>query len=320
MANFFTQHHFSPRWSTSSHHDAPAEHLTPKSTNGQTPSHHTNNSHQNNHPDNRAHPSHMHDAVSRFLQALNFHYGPDDYEMANPHFDMVETKNCYAVYGELPGLSQKDIAVEANDHLFTLTISGELKRPIPKEVPEAIAATFADSEGVGIAHLTKGKEPEPEPETAETAAEPAPDASNTSKAAPPAEVEAGPSEQQEQPKPSTETEATAAPSTPKPAENGNGAKADHKPHEKTTHWHVKERRVGHFKRVFRFPVEFVEMANIKANIHHGLLCVIVPKRNDLESYNRKVEENRKVSVDTFISGPDHTTNSVPIVRLFLLGP
>ncbi|KAK4206632.1 hypothetical protein QBC37DRAFT_434672 [Rhypophila decipiens] len=278
MANYFTQYHFSPRWTSPAHHDAPAEHLTPKSTD----SHHANN-----HPHRL--PGHTHDTVSRFLQALNFHYGPDDYDVVNPHFDMVETKTCYAVYGELPGLGREDVAVEANDHLFTLTIAGELKRPIPQEAnpKSSTVATTADTEGVGIAHLNR-----PAPASEE------PDASNTSKPTPPPATQ--------------ETEAassTAKPSTeepqPKPADdtNTNGHKAPEQQNEKDDiYWHIKERKIGHFKRVFRFPPELVEMGNIKANIHHGLLCVIVPKRDDTEAYNKKVDEARKV--DIFQGGPD----------------
>ncbi|KAM7187707.1 HSP20-like chaperone [Rhypophila sp. PSN 637] len=262
MANYFTQYHFSPRWTSPAHHDAPAEHLTPKSTN----SHHANN-----HPHRL--PGHMHDTVSRFIQALNFHYGPDDYDVVHPHFDMVETKTCYAVYGGLPGLGREDVAVEANDHLFTLTIAGELKRPAPQEAnpKRNTVATTADTEGVGISHLNR-----PAPASEE------PDASNASKATPP-------------PAAAQETEATS--STAKPSTEQQDEKDD-------VYWHIKERKIGHFKRVFRFPVELVEMGNIKASIHHGLLCVIVPKRDDTEAYNKKVEEARKV--DIFQGGPDST--------------
>jgi len=266
---YFTQHHFSPGW-TSPHRAhinvpttvVPPPHITPgvaAPKNEQDP---TNPVKLNVH-----HHVPGHDTFSRFLHAFNSHYGSEEHDVVHPHFDLVETKTCYAVYGELPGLGQEDVAVEANDHLFTLTISGELKRPTPQATDGAPAA--ADPEGVGIAH----DESEPAAPAEETPPQPA------------QEMEG----------------ATAEPSKPANEEaikqQDEGTKPEDKAEQEANiHWHVAERRVGNFKRVFRFPVELVEMSAVKASIHHGLICVIVPKREDLEAYNRKLEDARKVDI------------------------
>lgn len=267
---YFTQHHFSSGWTSprGTHTNVPATvvpppHLVPGAAAAKTEQDPTAPTKLNVH-----HHLPGHDTFSRFLHAFNSHYGPEEHGLVHPHFDLVETKTCYAVYGELPGLGQQDIAVEANDHLFTLTISGELERPTPQVTGSA--PTAADSEGVGIAH----DESEPTAPTGET----------------------------QTPQPTDEMEATTAePTEPvneePPKHHEESAKPDAKDKtEADTHWHVTERRVGHFKRVFRFPVELVEMSAIKASMHHGLICVIVPKREDLEAYNKKVEDARKVDI------------------------
>lgn len=270
MSALFTQHRF-PRWifHHRAHHDVPVAGATnaeePKARDSPSPSH------------NDHHRLPGHDAFSRFLQALNLHYGPEDHDVIHPHFDLVETKTCYAVYGELPGLGQEDVAVEANDHLFTVTISGELRRPTPK-VTE-VAAAGANLEGVGITHQTS------EPPTVIT--------------------------KETQPQPAQATEATTSevnnpPSQERAEQQEERAKPEEKK-EEDIHWHVTERRVGHFKRVFRFPVDLVEMTSVKASMHHGLLCVIVPKREDVETYNKKLEDARRVDV---------LTGSIPLFGYF----
>ncbi|KAK1833879.1 HSP20-like chaperone [Podospora conica] len=54
----------------------------------------------------------------------------------NPHpaFDLAETRSCYTIYGDLPGLRRSDVTVETDDVLCTVTISGTLTRKKPGEV------------------------------------------------------------------------------------------------------------------------------------------------------------------------------------------
>lgn len=267
---YFTQHHFSPSLTSPRHPTnvpttvVPPPHVDPPRATAAL----------KNEPGppsptklNVHHPP-GHDTFSRFLHAFNSHYGPGEHDVAHPHFDLLETKTCYAVYGELPGLTQKDVAVEANDHLFTLTISGEMKRPTPRVTEGAPAA--ADPEAVGIAHNESTEPADPAEQTTQVTAE---------------DMEATTAEPS---KPSTNQESPKQPQE-------EGAKPEGKP-KPGFHWHITERRVGNFKRVFRFPAELVEMSAVKASIHHGLICIIVPKREDLEAYNKKVEDARKVDI------------------------
>ncbi|KAK4445880.1 HSP20-like chaperone [Podospora aff. communis PSN243] len=84
------------------------------------------------------------DTLHHFLHAFHEHYttSPQTTTSASgagtstthPHFDLVESKTTYTIYGELPGLKRNDITVETNDLMFTVTISGVLRRSIPTEV------------------------------------------------------------------------------------------------------------------------------------------------------------------------------------------
>jgi HSP20 family molecular chaperone IbpA len=66
-----------------------------------------------------------------------------------PNFDLVENKTTYAIYGELPGLERNDINVDVNDHLSTVTISGQLKRLAPPTRPDP----GASADDIGVVHL-----------------------------------------------------------------------------------------------------------------------------------------------------------------------
>ena len=61
------------------------------------------------------------------------------------------------------------------------------------------------------------------------------------------------------------------------------------------HWHVEERRVGPFCRVFHLPVGQEDMACVQASMRDGLLTVTVPK-TVAEIYREEVSRRRKVEV------------------------
>lgn len=52
----------------------------------------------------------------------------------HPAFDLAETRSCYTIYGDLPGLRRADVTVETDDVLCTVTFSGTLARGKPGEV------------------------------------------------------------------------------------------------------------------------------------------------------------------------------------------
>lgn len=76
--------------------------------------------------------------LAHFLQAFHSQSGNererDEAGTAHPRFDLAETMTGYTIYGELPGLKREDVSVQTNDLLFTITISGVLRKHVPDEV------------------------------------------------------------------------------------------------------------------------------------------------------------------------------------------
>ncbi|KAK3312644.1 HSP20-like chaperone [Apodospora peruviana] len=233
MSNYFSQHHLNlPHWTLphrlSFHRDAAGVHTThipaipppppvQPVAGEQTPP-------KQSSPAATEQPHHnnvlAHETLTKFLHAFNAHYGSDQ---LHPYFDLVESKTCYAIYGELPGLSEKDVTVEANDHIYTVTISGEFKRPMPQKSD-------------------------------------APDA------------------------------------------NGH----DNKKPVDDVYWHVTERRIGSFKRAFQFPADLVDMGALKASMQNGLLCVLLPKKQESEEHKKRAAEARKVQIE-----PERESSTYP---------
>ncbi|PMD24599.1 HSP20-like chaperone [Hyaloscypha hepaticicola] len=61
-----------------------------------------------------------------------------------PRFDVTEIDNAYELYGELPGIEQKDITIEFSD-AQTLVIKGKTERQSDKvEAPQAEATPAAE--------------------------------------------------------------------------------------------------------------------------------------------------------------------------------
>lgn len=78
------------------------------------------------------------------------------------------------------------------------------------------------------------------------------------------------------------------------AEEYGGADENEDP-EKGLHFHVKERRVGQFKREFHLPMGLGNMAAVSASMEDGLLTVRVPK-TVAEVYREGLQHKRKVVV------------------------
>jgi HSP20 family molecular chaperone IbpA len=161
MSAYYTTRHFSPNWSTARHGqdgEAQLAHPPPITTTitapsiapsesgaaGATPS-----SHHHLTLDTLAHL--LHD-----FHVQNSKTGDRDpvthRSVARPHFDLLENKTLYAIYGELAGLGRQDVNVEVNDHLFTITIAGHLKRLTPPARPE-----LGTADDVGVVHRDAGE-------------------------------------------------------------------------------------------------------------------------------------------------------------------
>lgn len=175
MSAYFTTHHFSPKWSSPprSHRDSSvdASHLPPLTTTTITAPHPTtttttttsaNGDHEQALSASSSHKLHGLDTLAHFLHVFNTHYNNEDsvthHGVVHPHFDLAENNTLYAIYGELAGLSKKDVTVEVNDALFTITISGKLLRlgppgslglPINEPTPETVGVLHRDRDDVG---------------------------------------------------------------------------------------------------------------------------------------------------------------------------
>ncbi|KAB5585108.1 HSP20-like chaperone [Coniochaeta sp. 2T2.1] len=274
MSAYFTTHHFSPHWITpgagesSSHqqqvHPPPLQPITTTIT---APSIAPPESSAATATPSTSHRHLTLDTLARLLH--DFHLantkssGDRDpvthRSVARPHFDLLENKTTYAIYGELSGLSRQDVGVEVHDHLFTVTISGHLKRLVPLATtttrPEL--GTAGEEDGVGVVHR------------------------DAAAASPPTTNEAdNNSGKKHNAKGDEGTNKDATTETEKIPDD-----------QKEVHWHVTERKVGEFRRAFQFPIDSVQMSGVTASMKDGLLCVLVPKRvrEKREGGARKVE-------------------------------
>ncbi|KAH6662546.1 putative 30 kDa heat shock protein [Halenospora varia] len=159
-------------------------------------------------------------------------------ETFTPRFDVTEVEGAYELFGELPGIEQKDVGIEFVD-AQTLVIRGTTTRDVVTE--------------------SKGKEPELETEkaTSDTASE----KSHT------ATVE---DDYDEADAPlATPASTTTVAETEKPAQ------APEQQTPKPKYW-VSERRVGEFARSFSFSKR-VDHDAVSATLKNGILHVVVPK-------------------------------------------
>lgn len=164
-----------------------------------------------------------------------------------PSFDVKETADSYVLYGDLPGIEQKDISVEFTD-AETLTVKGRVERVYTAGTPPALPSTadpkaIEDSDASSIASKDRAHQPTVEDEDTAVA-----NANNNN------------------------TVATTN------AEGSVQAKEEASPKEK--YW-VEERSVGQFQRSFTFPVK-VDQDAVNASMRNGVLTIVVPKGKKVE--------------------------------------
>jgi len=154
-----------------------------------------------------------------------------------PRFDVTEATQAYELFGEVPGLEQKDLEIEFSD-AQTLVIKGKVERPTTttpaaQTTPQSEASDTASEKSHNVTV-------EDEYDEADTPlATPASTATATN-----------------------ETEAPAA-----------AQKTEAAP--KPKYW-VAERRVGEFARSFSFA-QRIDQDAVSANLKNGVLHVVVPK-------------------------------------------
>jgi len=72
---------------------------------------------------------HLNESLAHLLHAFHIHYYGEPAEKdVHPRADLVESKDAFTAYVELPGMTRDDVHVEVNDHLFTVGFSGQLRR------------------------------------------------------------------------------------------------------------------------------------------------------------------------------------------------
>lgn len=160
-----------------------------------------------------------------------------------PKFDVAETATAYQLYGELPGVEQKDVEIEFTDRQ-TLTVSGRRERQLP-----ALESTTPSSE-------VKGKAVESDSASHKATVEDDFEEINGSEASSDSTAE--------------NTEATTATTeTTKPTEET--------PKVPQPKFWVAERGAGSFSRSFEFS-EGIDQAGVQASMKNGVLSIVVPKK------------------------------------------
>lgn len=166
-----------------------------------------------------------------------------------PRFDIKENKDSYELYGELPGIEQKDINIEFTD-AQTLSIKGRTEHV--REEGQRPSGLIEGQEEA--ARITEGGEqssyhkPTVEDDGATSGA-----------------LEKTSESEQEPAKEVTET-----PSKPE-----------------SQYW-LSERSFGEFSRTFAFPSR-VDQDNVKASLKNGILSIVVPKTSAPTSKRINVE-------------------------------
>jgi len=205
--------------------------------------------------------------------------------LINPHFDISELENEYVLEGELPGVSDKSSISINFDDAQTIAIKGEIKRderaaPVAPEkvqlTEKALQAAAAASESTTT--LVADEQPK---ETVRYAATVEDDV-DESETASDFEVVDGPNPsrvEKGKAKETADVEMTEA----KPTEKTQ--KKETQPLTPSARYWVAERSIGVFERKFNFQ-GLIDQDNVKASLEHGLLTVVVPKR---QAYVRQVQ-------------------------------
>jgi HSP20 family molecular chaperone IbpA len=171
-----------------------------------------------------------------------------------PKFDVAEVENAYELFGELPGLEQKDLEIEFSD-AQTLVIKGKTERVAPTPTPTPTPTPAAQ---------------EPQPEAAQEK-EVFTDASSEKSHAATVEDDY---DEADTPlaTPATAT-AVEAPAQEEKTEAAPAPAVAQAP--KPKYW-VAERKVGEFARSFSFS-QRIDHDGVQASLKNGILHVVVPK-------------------------------------------
>jgi HSP20 family protein len=177
-----------------------------------------------------------------------------------PRFDVKETKDSYELYGELPGIAQKDINIEFTD-ATTISIRGRTES-VREEGRRPTAAV------------------EPQPEQQKLADSTETESTSSSKNYHKASVE--------DEEFTTITSEGTTEDTPAPSEAPSQPQEVAKSPEQASNYWFSERSVGSFARSFSFA-QRVDQENVKASLRDGVLSIIVPKA--------AIPANRSISIE-----------------------
>ena len=171
-----------------------------------------------------------------------------------PRFDVKEVKEAYELKGELPGIDQKDIAIEFTD-VQTLSIRGRTERSEERGTRPAATEGTLDQARITEADNNSGyHKPSVEDETVMAGANPDAASESVGQATP------------------TSTEA----SSNEVVNQQQTAPQPQKAQESEHRYWVSERSVGEFQRTFNFPTR-VDQDNVRASLKNGILSIVVPK-------------------------------------------
>lgn len=188
-----------------------------------------------------------------------------------PRFDLEEDAQFYYLYGEVPGARTEDINVEAHDD-HTLVISGTTRHPgsihspaheyVKVDVPGIHNGEYFENDGAYAGKAAVGRYQDPYESTPSTT----------------------------QPEASTAEISNPAPA--RPEERQHSQRREHSedrqpPHPLQRRTLLSERLVGDFSRTFAFPTPIDEGAT-RASVENGLLCLIVPKKEQAKKMGRKI--------------------------------
>ena len=197
-----------------------------------------------------------------------------------PRFDVREVGSSYELQGELPGIEQKDLAIEFVDDK-TLVIRGRSVREYENEnsnVDGGVAAAAAAVAGKGNTVAATADDDaaseksanyhkasvEDEDDFVDAGAEATAEKSSSSPSSAVAAAEAAKGKAAEE----TTAEAATDPDTSVPPET--------KASEPQFKYWVSERSIGEFERRFAFPGR-VDQEAVKASLRNGILSIVVPK-------------------------------------------
>jgi len=172
----------------------------------------------------------------------------------SPRFDMRETKDTYALEGDLPGIEQKDVSIEFTDE-HTLTVKGRTERHHESGTPPSSAGALEQGTSTKGAIKDKDHSHQPSVEDEED------------------------STQQKQH--STEVATTSGEDKPVANKTEETAAPQHQ------YW-ISERSVGSFERSFNFPAR-VDQDAVKASLKNGVLSIVVPKAKATQSRRINIE-------------------------------